>query len=122
MSQPIEYTSTTFPHFGTDAIHAGQHPDPHSGAVIIPISLSTTFAQTSPGVPYPGHYEYSRSGNPTRDAFEKNVAALEGADYGLAFASGLGATTIIMNSLKKGDHVISVDDVYGGTGRLFRTV
>jgi cystathionine gamma-lyase len=117
-----EYKDTPFPHFGTDAIHAGQEPDPHSGAVIIPISMSTTFAQKSPGVTYPGNYEYSRSANPTRDAFEKNVAALEGAPYGLAFSSGLGATTVILNSLKKGDHVISVDYVYGGTGRLFRTV
>ncbi|KAL0489460.1 cystathionine gamma-lyase [Acrasis kona] len=116
------HTTTTFPHFGTDAIHAGQTPDPHSGAVMIPISLSTTFAQTSPGVPYPGNFEYARSANPTRDAFEKNIAALEGAKFGLSFSSGLGATSIIINSLKRGDHVISVDDVYGGTGRLFRTI
>jgi cystathionine gamma-lyase len=113
---------TPFPGFGTDCVHAGQKPDPYSGAVMIPISLSTTFAQISPGVTYPGSYEYSRTGNPTRDAFEKCVAALEGAPYGLAFSSGLGAITVIINSLKSGDHVISLDDVYGGTGRFFRTV
>ncbi|KAF0973663.1 hypothetical protein FDP41_007050 [Naegleria fowleri] len=111
-----------FAHFGTDAIHAGQTPDKYSGAVITPISLSSTFAQVSPGVHYPGHYEYARTANPTRDAFEGCVAALENGKYACAFSSGLGCTTTLLHLLKAGDHVISVDDVYGGTGRYFRQV
>jgi len=87
-----------------------------------PISLSSTFAQFKVGVKYPGGYEYSRSGNPTRDAFEKCVASLENGKYGLAFSSGLGATTAITNLLKSGDHIICGNDVYGGTGRYFRKV
>jgi len=106
--------------FSTRAIHAGQKPDSHSGAIMTPISMSSTFAQSSPGVQYPGKYEYSRSGNPTRDAFEMCIASLEGGKYGLAFSSGLGATTGIIHLLKKGDHVICGDDLYGGTGRYFR--
>jgi cystathionine gamma-lyase len=111
-----------FSSFATDAVHAGQHPDPHSGAVMIPISLSTTFAQKSPGVKYPGNFEYSRSANPTRKAFEDCIAKLENGKYGLAFSSGLGATTTIFNMLQEGDHVICVDDVYGGTQRYIRNV
>ncbi|KAL9642031.1 hypothetical protein ABK040_004084 [Willaertia magna] len=111
-----------FKHFATDAIHAGQSPDPITGAVITPISLSSTFAQTSPGVKYQGNYEYARTANPTRDAFEACVAKLENGKYGCAFSSGLGATTTILHLLKAGDHVISVDDVYGGTQRYFRNI
>eukprot|EP00761_Pharyngomonas_kirbyi_P011672 gb/GECH01011698.1/.p1 GENE.gb/GECH01011698.1/~~gb/GECH01011698.1/.p1 ORF type:complete len:394 (+),score=83.69 gb/GECH01011698.1/:1-1182(+) len=110
---------TPFEHFGTDAIHAGQQPDPHSGAVITPISLSTTFAQTSPGVKYPGGYEYSRSGNPTRDALQGCIAKLENATHGFAFSSGLGCNTTIMHMLKAGDHVVCMDDLYGGSARYF---
>jgi len=106
--------------FGTKAIHAGCKPDPHSGAVITPISLSTTFQQSSPGV-HAG-YDYSRSGNPTRDAFEKNIAALENAKFALAFASGLAATSTITFLLNSGDHVICMDDVYGGTRRNFTRI
>jgi len=109
-----------FKGFGTRAIHAGCHPDPHTGAVITPISLSTTFQQSSPGV-HAG-YDYSRSGNPTRDAFEKNIAALENAKYGLAFASGLAATSTITHVLHAGDHVVCMDDVYGGTRRNFTRI
>nr|ACY74433.1 cystathionase [Carukia barnesi] len=110
-----------FPNFGTDAIHAGQEPERwNSGAVIPPISLSTTFKQDSPGV-HKG-YEYSRSGNPTRQSFEEAIAAAEGGKYGLAFSSGLGATTTIMLSLKSKDHVVCMDDVYGGTNRLFSKI
>eukprot|EP01027_Heterolobosea_sp_BB2_P025269 GEZU01038776.1.p1 GENE.GEZU01038776.1~~GEZU01038776.1.p1 ORF type:complete len:422 (-),score=159.06 GEZU01038776.1:109-1308(-) len=114
--------NTTKYGFATRAIHAGQHPDPHTGAVMVPISLSTTFAQVSPGVAYPAGYEYSRSGNPTRQAFEDCIASLENAKYGLAFSSGLAATTTILHTLKPGDHVVSVDDVYGGTQRYFRRI
>jgi len=88
--------------------------------VITPISLSTTFQQQSPGV-HKG-YDYSRSGNPTRDAFEKNLASLENAAHGLAFASGLAATTTITHLLRAGDHVICMDDVYGGTRRQFTRI
>jgi len=106
--------------FGTRAIHAGVESDPHSGAVITPISLSTTFQQSSPGV-HQG-YDYSRSGNPTRTALETSIAASENATYGLAFASGLAATTTITHLLKAGDHVVCMDDVYGGTRRYFTRI
>jgi cystathionine gamma-lyase len=106
--------------FGTKVIHVGQDPDPHTGAVITPISLSTTFAQKSPGVKYPGGYEYARSANPTRDAFEAALAAAEGGKHGFSFGSGLGCTTTLMHLMAKGDHVLVIDDVYGGTQRLFR--
>ncbi|KAL3896142.1 MAG: hypothetical protein SGCHY_004267 [Lobulomycetales sp.] len=107
--------------FGTRAVHAGQEPDPSSGAVIPPISLSTTFAQRAAGEPY-SSWDYSRSGNPSRHAFEVAVAALENGKHGLAFASGSVTTATIMGLLSAGDHVISVNDVYGGTSRYFRKV
>src|SRR5882724_2995066 len=96
----------------TLAIHAGQKPDPLSGAVMTPIVLSSTFAQDGPG----GHkgYDYSRAGNPTRTPLEACLAALEGGKHGIAFASGCAATTTILLSLKSGDHVLVGDDVYGG--------
>jgi len=106
--------------FGTKAIHTGVEPDPTTGAVITPISLSTTFQQSSPGV-HQG-YDYSRSGNPTRAAFEKSIAAAENAKYGLAFSSGLAATTTVTHTLRAGDHVICMDDVYGGTRRYFTRI
>ncbi|ORZ16592.1 Cys/Met metabolism PLP-dependent enzyme-domain-containing protein [Absidia repens] len=106
--------------FGTRAIHAGQIPDPTTGAVIPPVSLSTTFKQTAAGV-HSG-YEYSRSGNPTRHNFETAVAALEGGKYGLAFASGSSVTATILNTLHSGAHLVSVNDVYGGTYRYFTKV
>lgn len=106
----------------TKAIHAGQPPDQHTGAVMVPITLATTYAQESPGKYYPGGYEYSRSANPTRTAYEKAVSTLEGGKHGMAFSSGLAATATIIHLLKSGDHVITIDDVYGGTGRYFRSV
>ncbi|KAF7732477.1 hypothetical protein EC973_003222 [Apophysomyces ossiformis] len=106
--------------FGTRAIHAGQDPDPVTGAVIPPLSLSTTFKQSAAGV-HTG-YEYSRSGNPTRHNFETAVAALEGGKYGLAFASGSSVTATILATLHSGSHLISVNDVYGGTYRYFTKV
>lgn len=102
----------------TLAVHAGQHPDPTSGAVMPPIVLSSTFAQEGPGV-HKG-YEYSRSGNPTRNTLEACIAALEGAKHGLSFGSGLGATTTILHTLRPGDHVVCGDDVYGGTFRILK--
>ncbi|KAI9798870.1 MAG: cystathionine gamma-lyase cys3 [Piccolia ochrophora] len=107
--------------FGTLAVHAGSPHDPVTGAVIEPISLSTTFAQTGVGKPV-GLYEYSRSSNPNRDNFEQAVAALEHARYALAFASGSATTATILQSLASGSHVVSVSDVYGGTHRYFTKV
>ena len=102
----------------TRFIHAGQPPDSVTGALTIPISLSTTFAQHSPGETYAG-YEYSRTNNPTRQAFEQNLASAEGAQFGAAFASGCAATATIMAMYGPGTHIVSSDDVYGGTRRLF---
>lgn len=107
--------------FGTLAVHAGSPLDPTTGAVIEPISLSTTFGQTSVGSPI-GLYEYSRSANPNRDNFQEAIAALEHARYALAFSSGSAATANILQSLAAGSHVISVSDVYGGTHRYFTKV
>uniref|UniRef100_A0ABI7Y1T0 Cystathionine gamma-lyase n=1 Tax=Felis catus TaxID=9685 RepID=A0ABI7Y1T0_FELCA len=110
-----------FQHFATQAIHVGQEPEQWtSHAVVPPISLSTTFKQEAPG--HHSGFEYSRSGNPTRNCLEKAVAALDGAKYSLAFASGLAATVTITHLLKAGDQIICMDDVYGGTNRYFRQV
>ncbi|ELT89000.1 hypothetical protein CAPTEDRAFT_149854 [Capitella teleta] len=110
-----------FPHFATNALHAGQDfTQWKSHAVVPPISLSTTFAQEEPGV-HTG-YEYSRSGNPTRDVLEKCIAALENGKHCMVFSSGLGATTAITHMLKAGDHIVAMNDLYGGTNRYFRKV
>jgi cystathionine gamma-lyase len=107
--------------FGTLAIHAGQNPDPTTGAVMTPIFQTSTYVQESPGK-HKG-YEYSRTDNPTRTAYQECVAALEGAKYALAFASGLATTDAILHAtLKAGDHVVCSDDVYGGTFRIFDKV
>ena len=110
--------------FSTSAIHTGNEPnlkEGGSGDVVIPIHLSTTFARKKVGQPT-GGYEYSRSGNPTRHALEKNLASLERGKIAFAFASGLAAITNVLLLLKRGDHIISIDDVYGGTRRLFKQV
>ncbi|GAB6101847.1 cystathionine gamma-synthase [Thermococcus atlanticus] len=109
--------------FSTKAIHVGEEPESmQHGDVVSPIHLSTTFAKRSIKEVEEG-YVYSRSGNPTRDALERKLAALENAKYGLAFSSGLAAeSTILLALLKKGDHVIAFDDLYGGTKRLFNQV
>ncbi|MFA5772275.1 MAG: cystathionine gamma-synthase [Thermoplasmata archaeon] len=106
--------------FSTKAIHVGQEPDKETGAVTVPIYQTSTFAQEEPAK-HKG-YEYSRTGNPTRAALEKNLAALENGKYGLAFASGMAAISTVSNLLKSGDHVVVCDDVYGGTYRLFQKV
>src|SRR5579883_2019925 len=106
--------------FGTRAIHAGQEPDPSTGAIMTPIYATSTYVQQSPGV-HKG-FEYSRSQNPTRFAYEACVAALENGTRGFAFASGLAATATILETLDSGDHVIASDDMYGGTFRLFERV
>jgi cystathionine gamma-lyase len=104
----------------TRAIHAGQKPDPSTGAIMTPIYASSTYVQRSPG-DHQG-WEYSRSHNPTRDAYEQCVASLEGGIRGFAFASGMAATATILELLDAGDHVLAGDDLYGGTYRLFNGV
>jgi cystathionine gamma-synthase len=106
--------------FETRAIHAGQEPDPATGAVTTPIYQTSTFAQEAVGV-HKG-YDYARVANPTRTALEECLASLENAAYGHAFSSGLGATTSIMHLIDPGDHVVCVNDVYGGTYRMFSQV
>ena len=106
--------------FSTRAIHAGQQPDPTTGAIMTPVYLTSTYVQQSPGV-HKG-WDYSRSHNPTRKAYEDCMANLESGKYGFAFASGCAAATAVMHLLKQGDHVVAMDDMYGGTFRLFDKV
>ena len=105
---------------GTRAIHAGQSPDPSTGAVMVPIYATSTYAQSSPGV-HQG-FEYSRTHNPTRFAYERCVAGLELGSRGFAFASGLAASSTVLELLDSGDHVVAMDDLYGGSYRLFERV
>ena len=106
--------------FATTAIHAGNEPDPTTGAVSVPIYQTSTYAQDGLG----NHkgYEYARTQNPTRAALERNIAALEGAQYGFAFASGMAAIDATLRLVKAGDHVIVSDNTYGGTFRLFSRI
>jgi|TARA_B110000495_G_C22972130_1_gene570652 cystathionine gamma-lyase len=106
--------------FETKAIHAGQEPDPVTGAIMTPISVSSTYIQESPGV-HKG-YDYSRSGNPTREALEECITELEEGLKGFAFASGMAAASTVLEILDSGDHIIAMDDLYGGTYRLFENV
>lgn len=106
--------------FGTKTIHAGQEFDPTTGAIMMPIYQTSTYVQTSPG-DHKG-YEYSRTGNPTRNALEQNLAALENGKYGLCFGSGMSAIDAIIKLLSPGDEVISNNDLYGGTYRIFTTI
>jgi cystathionine gamma-lyase len=106
--------------FSTRAVHAGQDADPSTGATVVPIYATSTFTQEAPGR-HKG-YEYSRSGNPTRTALETCLAALEGGERALAFASGLAATTAVLSTLRPGDEVVAAADLYGGTFRLFERV
>jgi cystathionine beta-lyase/cystathionine gamma-synthase len=106
--------------FATRAIHAGQEPEPATGAVTVPIYQTSTYAQSAPGV-HKG-YDYSRTDNPTRTALQTALASLEAARYGLAFSSGMGAETTVLLALRQGDHVVSSRDVYGGTYRIFKRV
>jgi cystathionine gamma-lyase len=110
------------PHrFATQAIHAGQAPDPAAGAVMPPIYQTSTYVQDGLGRPHNG-YEYARTQNPTREALERNVAALEGGTYGFAFGSGLAALDTVLKLLKTGDHVVAGDNLYGGSQRLMNRV
>src|ERR1700693_3922128 len=106
--------------FSTRAIHAGQPADPATGATVVPIYATSTYTQEAPGV-HKG-FEYSRTGNPTRAALETCLASLEGGERGLAFASGLAATTALLSTLKPGDEVACAADLYGGTYRLLERV
>jgi cystathionine gamma-lyase len=106
--------------FDTLAIHAGQEPDPTTGAIMTPVYLTSTYVQAGPGE-HKG-FEYSRTQNPTRNALQDCLAALEGAKHGLAFASGLAGSDMLMHMLEAGDHVVVSDDVYGGTFRIFDKV
>ena len=107
-------------HFSTRTVHAGQNPDPTTGAVMVPIYATSTFAQQSPGVNK--GFEYARSHNPTRFAFERCIADLESGTAGFAFASGLAAEAAVLELLSAGDHIVSSEDLYGGTFRLFERV
>ena len=106
--------------FGTRAVHAGQQPDPSTGAIMTPVFQTSTYVQSAPDV-HQG-YDYARVGNPTRTALEGNLAGLEGAAHGVCFASGVAATNAILSALKPGDHVVSTNDLYGGTYRLMTQV
>ncbi|UZR96231.1 cystathionine gamma-synthase [Chondrinema litorale] len=110
----------TYMKFGTKAVHAGVEPDPTTGAIMTPIYQTSTYVQESPGK-HKG-YEYARTQNPTRDALQASLAALENGKYGLCYATGLAATDTIMKTLRPGDEVICTNDMYGGTYRLFTTV
>ncbi len=107
--------------FGTKAIHSGQEPDFLNGCLSVPISLSSTYKQHEPSNPY-GEYDYSRCGNPTRNNLERLIGSLEEGKYSIAFSSGCAATTSISMLCNTGDHILSIDDVYGGTQRIFRRI
>jgi cystathionine beta-lyase/cystathionine gamma-synthase len=106
---------------GTLAIHAGQHPDPTTGAIMTPIYCTSTYVQEYPAQPKDG-YDYSRAKNPTREALQQNLAALEGGRHGICFSSGLSATHAVLSTLSPGDRVVCGNDLYGGSFRLFRQV
>ena len=108
--------------FNTKTIHGGQHHDPATGAVMPPVYQTSTFVQTSPGQPLNPDYEYSRAANPTRTALENALASIENGTRGLAFSSGLAATDCLLRSFKAGDEVIAMDDLYGGTYRMFTRI
>lgn len=112
--------SARTPGFGTLAIHAGQAPDPTTGAIMTPVYMTSTYVQEAPSKTK--GYDYSRSHNPTRTALEQNLAALEGGAFGLGFASGMAAIHCVLNLFQAGDHVIAGNDLYGGTYRILRTL
>lgn len=107
--------------FNTKTIHGGQHHEETTGAVMPPVFLTSTYAQTTPGTPV-GDYEYSRAANPTRTALEDALASIENGARGLAFSSGLAATDCVLRSFKSGDEIIAMDDLYGGTYRMFTRI
>lgn len=120
-SSPMSANDQRRARFATRAIHAGQEPDPATGAVMTPVFFTSTYKQDAPAKPR-GGYEYSRTSNPTRTALQDNLASLENANWGLCFASGLAATNALLDRLVPGDHVLAGNDLYGGTYRIFRRV
>lgn len=108
--------------FDTLAIHAGARPEPVTGAIMTPIFQTSTYVQPAVGEPLQGSYDYGRTANPTREALEENIAALEGGTRGVAFASGLAAIEAVLKRLSAGDHVVSEENTYGGTARMFNHV
>ncbi len=108
--------------FNTKVIHGGQHPEATTGAVMTPIYQTSTYAQTSPGKPFHEDYEYARATNPTRSALENALASIENGVRGLAFSSGLAATDCLIRMFKSGDEIITMDDLYGGTYRMFTNI
>jgi cystathionine beta-lyase/cystathionine gamma-synthase len=108
--------------FGTLAIHAGVSPEPVTGAIMTPIFQTSTYVQPAVGEPMAGRYDYGRTANPTREALEANIAALESGSHGIAFASGLAAIEAVVKRLSAGDHVVSEENTYGGTTRMFNHV
>ena len=108
-------------HFATRCIHAGQEPDPTTGAIMTPVYQTSTFVQSSPGE-FIENYDYSRSANPTRSALEENLASLEGGRHGICFSSGVASLAACIHLLSAGDHVLLCDDVYGGTFRMFNNI
>jgi cystathionine beta-lyase/cystathionine gamma-synthase len=109
-------------HFGTRAVHAGQAPEPVTGAIMPPIFQTSTYVQPAIAEPHGGIYDYARVANPTREALERNLAALESGAHGIAFASGLAAIEAVIKTLSAGDHVVSEENTYGGTTRMFTRV
>ncbi len=107
---------------GTRAVHAGQEPDPSTGAIMTPIFQTSTYVQPAVGEPKNGSYDYGRTANPTREALEASIAALENGSHGIAFASGLAAIEAIVRRVWAGDHVVREENAYGGTTRMFNHV
>ena len=118
----MDHEATKGLSFGTLAIHAGVEPEPVTGAIMTPIFQTSTYVQPAVGEPRKGSYDYGRTANPTREALEGNIAALEGGTHGIAFASGLAAIEAIVKRLSAGDHVVSEENTYGGTTRMFNHV
>lgn len=118
----MDHEATKGLSFGTLAIHAGVEPEPVTGAIMTPIFQTSTYVQPAVGEPRNGSYDYGRTANPTREALEANIAALEGGSHGIAFASGLAAIEAIVKRLSAGDHVVSEENTYGGTTRMFNHV
>ncbi|GIT51626.1 MAG: hypothetical protein Ct9H300mP15_18390 [Gemmatimonadota bacterium] len=108
--------------FGTQAVHAGVSPEPITGAIMTPIFQTATYVQNAVGEPNKGNYDYGRTANPTREALEASIAVLENGSSGIAFSSGLAPIEAIVKRLSAGDHVISEENTYGGTTRLFTKI
>jgi cystathionine gamma-lyase len=118
----MDHEATKDLSFGTKAIHAGVEPEPVTGAIMTPIFQTSTYVQRAVGEPNEGRYDYGRTANPTREALEASIAALESGTHGIAFSSGLAAIEAVVKRLSAGDHVVSEENTYGGTTRMFNHV